>query len=342
MKNLTLIIPTYNMENYLHKCLSSLIVNKGLDNLEVLVINDGSKDSSLSIAREYETKFPNTFKVIDKENGNYGSCINRGLKEATGKYIKILDADDFFDINCFEYYLEKISDTNCDLVVNDFVRVYTDDTIIEDRNYKLTPETTLYFNKICQRGNFFKQIMMHAVAYKKEIFTRINYHQTEGISYTDNQWVFAPMSQVETVYYIHKPLYHYLVGRPGQTVDPTINLKRFNQEIKVIHDMILQRKELTYSHKEVKEEMDNVIKGKLVWAYLKSLFPARKYVSDQQLKEFDCFLKKETPELHQFLHGVNYSEKCKIKVVKYWREHHYHLPLYYVYYCRIMQHIKGA
>lgn len=86
------------MEKYLRRCLDSLIIDEdGMKQLEVLVINDGSKDSSSQIAHEYQDKYPDTFRVIDKENGNYGSCINRGLKEATGKYVKVLDADDWFD-----------------------------------------------------------------------------------------------------------------------------------------------------------------------------------------------------------------------------------------------------
>ena len=83
-KLLTIVIPTYNMQDYLHRCLDSLVLYDGtlMEQLEVLVINDGSKDNSSAIAHEYEAKSPNTFLVIDKENGNYGSCINRGLKEA--------------------------------------------------------------------------------------------------------------------------------------------------------------------------------------------------------------------------------------------------------------------
>lgn len=95
-KILTIIIPTYNMEKYLRHCLDSLIV-PNMDKVEVLMINDGSKDSSSAIGHEYQNRYPKTFRVIDKENGNYGSCINRGLKEATGKYVKVLDADDSFD-----------------------------------------------------------------------------------------------------------------------------------------------------------------------------------------------------------------------------------------------------
>ena len=93
-KLLTIIVPTYNMQDYLRHCLDSLIVsNEWLDLLEVLVINDGSKDKSSEIGHEFEMLYPNTFVVIDKENGNYGSCINKGLEIATGKYVKVLDSD---------------------------------------------------------------------------------------------------------------------------------------------------------------------------------------------------------------------------------------------------------
>ena len=98
-KILTIIIPTYNMEKYLDKCLTSLIIEdkKLMKLLEVLVVIDGAKDRSSEIGHTYQDKYPETFRVIDKENGNYGSCINRGLKEAKGKYVKVLDADDSFD-----------------------------------------------------------------------------------------------------------------------------------------------------------------------------------------------------------------------------------------------------
>lgn len=100
-KYLTVVVPVYNMEKLLTRCLDSLLI---LDNedlfkkLEVIVVNDGSKDKSLHIARKYELKYPEVYKVIDKPNGNYGSCINVGIKNATGKYFRILDADDFLSL----------------------------------------------------------------------------------------------------------------------------------------------------------------------------------------------------------------------------------------------------
>lgn len=95
-KVLTIIIPMYNMEKYINQCLDSLMV-QGMERLEVIVVNDGSKDGSLAIARTYESRYPQIFCVINKENGNYGSCINCGLSKATGRYIRVLDADDFLE-----------------------------------------------------------------------------------------------------------------------------------------------------------------------------------------------------------------------------------------------------
>lgn len=90
------------MEKYLNKCLDSLLIKTGLEYLEVIVVNDGSSDSSLSIAQAYQQKYPDVFVIIDKTNGNYGSCINAGLPVAKGKYIKILDADDSFSTPILE------------------------------------------------------------------------------------------------------------------------------------------------------------------------------------------------------------------------------------------------
>ena len=120
-KILTIVIPTYNMQDYLRRCLDSLIVpEEQMQLLEVLVVNDGSKDNSSAIAHEYQDKYPDTFRVIDKENGNYGSCVNRGLKEASGKYIKILDADDWFDKTILARYVEFLKTLNVDLVLTDY------------------------------------------------------------------------------------------------------------------------------------------------------------------------------------------------------------------------------
>lgn len=217
-KILTIIIPTYNMEKYLRRCLDSLIIDEeGMKQLEVLVINDGSKDSSSKIAHEYQDKYPDTYRVIDKENGNYGSCINHGLKEATGKYVKVLDADDWFDTKNFAKLLTVLGGSNVDLMVSDYCNVNESGAVIGRCKYRL-PQEEVVFNEetraIFNRKNF----QMHAATYKLELLRKMNYKQTEGISYTDQEWIYTPLMAVNTVGYYPRIVYNYLIGRVGQTM----------------------------------------------------------------------------------------------------------------------------
>ena len=117
-KILSVIVPTYNMERYLDKCLGSLIINNEMlfQRLEVLVIIDGATDQSSAIAHSYQARYPEVFIVVDKTNGNYGSCINMGLDLATGKYIKVLDADDSFDTKSLEGYLKFLQSVDEDMI----------------------------------------------------------------------------------------------------------------------------------------------------------------------------------------------------------------------------------
>lgn len=228
-KTLTIVIPTYNMQDYLRRCLDSLIVpEEQMKQLEVLVINDGSKDNSSAIAHEYQDEYPDTFRVIDKENGNYGSCVNRGLKEATGKYIKILDADDWFDNENFIQYIEMLNHTDADLIVNDYCKVNENRNIIATIIYNLPASSFVFDNNTRNIFNK-KNFQMHAAAYKLKNILNLGYKQTEGISYTDQEWIYTPLLGVQIVAYFGKVLYLYLIGRVGQTMTPNILKKNICQ-----------------------------------------------------------------------------------------------------------------
>ena len=124
-KVLSIIVPSYNMEDYLAKGLGSVLGIPDPSVLDVIVVNDGSKDRTLEIARGFESRYPDVVTVIDKENGNYGSCINAALKEARGKYVKVLDADDYVDSAAFEALVKILETTDADVIVNDYQKVYT-------------------------------------------------------------------------------------------------------------------------------------------------------------------------------------------------------------------------
>lgn len=327
-KILTIIIPTYNMEKYLRHCLDSLIV-PNMEKMEVLVVNDGSKDSSSSIAHEYQDKYPQTYRVIDKENGNYGSCINRGLKEATGKYVKILDADDSYDSKVLEDFIHVLENVDVDVVLNDFVMVNEDGN--RGQYWRMNdvgdafPVNQIFdfdaFTKKCPSKN----IQMHATTYRKSIFSKFDYHQTEGISYTDQQFVFAPFQYVKTAYYYPNVLYLYLMGREGQTMDDHNQIKRMDHFVKVVSDMSswfeqMSPKTLNYNYLLTR------LKGLIRNCYLSLYAASLSKEAQEKLKMFDQHL-AQMPHVKGLVDGIKVLHGY-VSIAEIWREHQYSFPLW--------------
>lgn len=119
-KILTVVVPTYNAEKYLEKNLNSLCVEEVLSEIEVIIVNDGSTDSSINIANKYAEKYPDSYKVITKENGGHGSGINCGIKYAQGYYFKVLDADDWVDKNALKNLVNYLKVCDDDIVYSGF------------------------------------------------------------------------------------------------------------------------------------------------------------------------------------------------------------------------------
>lgn len=322
-KILTIIIPTYNMEKYLRHCLDSLIV-PNMDKVEVLVINDGSKDSSSVIGHEYQDKYPQTFRVIDKENGNYGSCVNRGLKEATGKYVKVLDADDSFDSKSFTVYVETLQKVDVDLVLSNTIIVNE----MEEKTgiMEVKAQSNIIFD--FQKNPVFVQ--MHCVAYKTDNLRAIGYSQTEGISYTDQEWIFWPMSTVKTAYFIPVYLYKYLIGRTGQTMDPNLFAKAFPQELKVLERMIFLWEKYGKEWGCSKNYMYTKLKNWYDGMFKKSIRYGHKEQKELFIN-FDCGLKYKYPKFFSLSNRFCVGRKLLFPYVWYWRHFHTITPFGFIY-----------
>lgn len=237
-KVLTIVVPTYNMESLLAKNLESLAVKKNLHNaLEVLVVNDGSKDCSSEIGHQFQNKYPQIFRVIDKPNGNYGSCVNVGLKEAEGKYIRIMDADDSYDTFGLEKELAALKNLDVDLLLTDYFKVNMRTGKSNRKSLSLTENKILTFDSIVENQSFLN-VGMHQLTYKTDNLRKLNYKQTEGVSYTDQEWIFLPMTTVNTAYYLKNVVYRYLLGRDGQTCDSETYFKHMDQLEKILYSMI--------------------------------------------------------------------------------------------------------
>ena len=329
-KILTILIPTYNMEEYLERCLNSLIVCPQLmEELEILVINDGSKDRSSEIAHHYEMRFPNSFRVIDKANGNYGSCINRGIKEATGKYVKVLDADDWFDTAEFERFIIDLQKIDVDLVLTNF-NIIRNGTKASTPAYKpdLEDLKVYEFQKmdIQQVGVW----MMHAVTYRAHLLKQINYHQSEGISYTDTEWTYIPLSDVETFAYVNRVVYQYFLGRDGQTMDATVMVKSIWQIEQIVLKLINHLKNFS---PERRNSFSYITTNRHIECLTRLIYKtylinqSNDQFDNKHLIAFDSYISANRSDLYEQMDKLKVKPYFPVHYVRFWRRFGKRFPI---------------
>ena len=323
-KILTIVIPTYNMEKYLDKCLSSLIVSdENMKRLEVLVINDGSKDRSSEIAHSYEKRFPQTFRVIDKENGNYGSCVNWGLKEAMGKYIKILDADDSFYTETFNQFIAFLCKIDVDLIVSDYCQIDENGVIQKKKSLNLPTNKIFGLNEFSLKQ--IRDLWHQHTAYKTDNLRKIHYHQTEGISYTDNEWMFLPMIAVDKICYYPQFVYAYLRGREGQTFDPYVYEKNLWMRIAVVKSILeTYQRVRTNCNEDVLRYLKERIVSRCNSVYYSFLvrFPHAKI---KELIEFDAYIKSTFSDVYALTNKI--QNRFHLRYIYAWRNSKKYAPL---------------
>lgn len=319
-KQITIIIPTYNMEKYIGKCLDSLLIPE-LDEVEVLVVNDGSKDRSSEIAHSYADRYPQSIWVIDKSNGNYGSCINAALPLASGRYVKVLDSDDSFNSDSFSTFVKILRECSSDVILTDYDIVDENGNITKEFKPNILEVCVNWpFEKILKAINVFSQ--MHGITYRTEHLRNLNYHQTEGISYTDTEWTYAPLALAESFSYYNNvgAVYRYLVGRDGQTMDPSQFQKKLPEQFKVL----LSRASTFEKYKDTvsNSQLDFLKQGFLNqshYIYLRIL-GSKSASMKEVLCEFEKNLKVVSPVLYEEIGNLNYTPSTPYKMVKQFRK----------------------
>jgi len=237
-KLLTLAIPTYNMEEYLEKCIRSCVC-RNMEYLELIIVNDGSQDRSSEIGHLLEKEFPGIVRVIDKENGNYGTCVNSALAGAKGKYFKMLDPDDWADTKSLDVLLEHMKTVDVDM----FYTVSEERRMGKELLCRMSVPDKVEVGKIYDARSFDGIALgaeylycSHCLTYRTEILRQIGLTLQAGISYTDNEFVFYPLDHIRTVVFYDLPLYQYFVGRPGATTVGW-NYSKLSQMWQVLHGL---------------------------------------------------------------------------------------------------------
>ena len=187
----SVIIPVYNTEDYLKECIESL-VNQTLREIEILIVNDGSTDSSLEIMKEFKNKYPNIIKIFDKVNGGQASARNYALPFAQGEYLGFVDSDDWVDSTMYEEMYEKAEKEDADIVICDMVDHFPDRTVCYpssrfENKFKVTPSAC---NKLFKRS-----------LVKEDVFP-------VGLWYEDFEFTTMQLMKTDCISVIHKGLYH--------------------------------------------------------------------------------------------------------------------------------------
>lgn len=229
-KVLSVCVPSYNMEKYLNRCIDSFLVPEVLDRLELIIVNDGSTDKTLSIANDYKARYPQSIVVIDKPNGHYGSCVNASLKVATGKYFRIVDADDWVDSNALVTFINKLENIDVDCVCTKYTIHNLQENIVKTIENDLPSNMVLNLNTFSISDNC---TQMHCLTYSLCLLRTINYVQTEGVCYTDTEYVYVPLTRSKSMVFIDISLYQYYIGRDDQSMNRSIIEKNFMHFIKV-------------------------------------------------------------------------------------------------------------
>ena len=286
-KVLSVVIPTYNMESYLRRCLDSVTRSDVPDSLELIVVNDGSTDSSLAIMQEYAKKRPDIVNIIDKPNGHYGSCVNAALKIATGKYFRILDADDWFDTEELIKLLSELENISADIIVTPYKKIrrtkkieYKPKQVLYNHVYNLSEES------IWTNQNF-ELFVMHSMTFRTSVLRDVDLHLSEGICYTDNEFLIYPTQMAESIIFLEPLLYNYDMTREGQSMNPVIQAKNCG------HLAIIIRR-FTETIDKLGAFSKRFCSRVLISYYYRRLFAC---IDDKELKEIDRLVKISAPYL---------------------------------------------
>ena len=242
MKLLTFAIPSYNSQDYMEHCILSLL--PGGDDVEILIVDDGSKDRTAEIADEYERKYPGIVRAIHQENGGHGEAVNTGIRNAQGIFFKVVDSDDWVDAEAYQKILATLRElvgngSQLDMLISNFV--YEKEGAKHKKVMKYTsaiPKEKLFTWKDVRHFSKGQYILMHSVIYRTQLLRDCGLELPKHTFYVDNLFVYVPLPYVKNMYYLDVDFYRYYIGREDQSVNESVMIKRIDQQIKVNKIMV--------------------------------------------------------------------------------------------------------
>lgn len=320
MKTLTFLVPCYNVQSTLRRCLDSMLVADIIDDIEILAINDGSKDNTLDILHEYEEQYPTVVRVIDKPNGGWGTAINIGIREAQGKYLKEVDSDDWVSTKNLRSYMTTLKKTDCDYVATEY-----QDYFKADDSFLLHTYQGDCYNQALSISDFWSRypgawgFPIHAVTFRTELLKEMNLTVGDRY-YCDLEYILYPLPFVKTITVLNIPISVYFHGSDEQSTGPAGYKKHYNDYLNLAKRLVVFSNTLPETTiSPVRKCIADNVQGVINFAYNLLLSPT--YMGKDNIepirKDFDLWLKNEGPLYYR---TGNSLKKRGLPYLKLWRK----------------------
>lgn len=246
MKLLSFVIPAYNSEAYLEKCISSMLEPSVLPALEIIVVNDGSADATEKIALRFCGQYPGTVRLITQKNLGHGGALNTGCAAAQGKYLKVIDADDWVESRSLPAFVKALEKCESDVVLTHYRTV--DITTGEEKAWRCYPETfgkAMTLEDVMGRwGDFDRALTFHGIAYRTDFYHRMALKLSEHVFYEDYEFATFPCCHAASITPLDIFLYVYRIGDANQSVSDANQLKRISHLETVLRRLLREREKL--------------------------------------------------------------------------------------------------
>lgn len=247
MKILSIIIPSYNSEQYLDKCIRSLLAPEVLDKLDIMIVNDGSADGTAAVAEKYCAAYPDSVRLISQENKGHGGALNTGFAAAAGKYLKPIDADDWVETENLPQFVHLLENCSSDVVLTHHHTI--DIGTGEIKNWRSYPKEfgrSYSLDEImADWKSFDRSLTFHGITYNTAFYRQYGIQLSEHVFYEDHEYATFPCCHAKTVTPFDLFVYDYRIGDVQQSVSEANQLKRISHTEAVLKRMILEAGRLT-------------------------------------------------------------------------------------------------
>lgn len=301
MKLLTVAVPSYNVERTLAATLDSLCVPEALGALDIIVVNDGSADRTAEIAERYAARYPDSVRVVTKQNGGHGSAVNAALDRAEGEYFRVVDGDDRLWKEGLLRLLDCLGQAGCDLIAAHYEKVPENPALpTQPMRFAGVPfGKKIPFEEV-PGGVYFG---IHSSVFRTSIFREHGLRLQEHTFYVDTEFCLLPIPFVKTVFFLDEVVYRYTVGEAGQSISPESFVRRYDDHLRVVSRMIAYAEEAGCAGRARGYLTETLARLCFTQYMLGAFYDGDRKRGAERAASFDAWLKTASPELYKRLGG---------------------------------------